>query len=398
MVVADPLAARLRRARQPGARRGDDPPPLRRRVRAPADRLLGLPPGRRQARRRPGRRPLPRHRPPARRRSSSSRGAEHRQRASTTWRPTWPTRPPTPHLADGVRALRAVSQLARDVIELRSNPASSTQHEIDRIEAELAQALTGAVAVEDVARSAFEQLVELGRDPAGPHGALLAPENDWWKAWTWPAGHAAARAARPGRRPTTAAEAREQVLTEMLGVIYSGAGRDIESLGFGYLAPIVDACSSPPVPGADAGAVRADRPRRHPQDGRAALLPGRARQAAARPTRCPQALRRWLEAVCANNPQLDRGRRAALGRRQPAAPRPAAGRLAAEPGPDWSSRSSTATAGAAQRCNWTHLHGDAGTCQHCLQPSAGARTVPAADAARQLLRRAGRRRPAADAA
>jgi hypothetical protein len=37
--------------------------------------------------------------------------------------------------------------------------------------------------------------------------------------------------------PTTAAK-REKVLTEMLGVMFSGAGRDIESLGFGYLAPV----------------------------------------------------------------------------------------------------------------------------------------------------------------
>jgi hypothetical protein len=277
------------------------------------------------------------------------------------------------HLADEVRALRSDFQLAREVIELRTNRALLGQAEIDRIETDLAQALTGAVAIEDIARGVFGQLVELGRDPAGPHGALMRGD-EWWRAWTWTDGQPP-RELRDRQSADYRAEARELVLTEMLGVTFSGAKRDIESLGFGYLAPLATLAIAP-VPGASSeqseqivlGVIRKMGAQRYypgARDGR-------------RPTEpMPQALRRWLEAVCANE-----------GLAQPdvlqwaADELPHSGQLLE----GWQLNPAQtvialvdADGWRCQRCNWVHLHGDAGTCQHCLQPSAGARTVPAAD-------------------
>jgi Helicase conserved C-terminal domain len=277
-------------------------------------------------------------------------------------------------LADGVRELRGASELAREVIELRTNPALIDALETQRIEAELAQALTGAVSVEDVARSAFDALVVLGRDPAGPHGPLLTGRtHEWWDAWDWPPGHPPRE-----RHDQDAADyrrdARRQVLTELLGVIYSGAGRDIESLGFGYLAP-VSALTLPQVPGADQelsdqivlGLIR--------KMGTQRFYPG-AREGRRPTDQMPAALRRWLEALCANNPQLaesDVLRWAATNLAHPDQLlegwllNPAQMVVALVDVDGWRCR----------RCNWTHLHADAGTCQHCLQPSMAATTVPA---------------------
>ncbi|MGI8872845.1 MAG: DEAD/DEAH box helicase [Egibacteraceae bacterium] len=275
-------------------------------------------------------------------------------------------------LADDVRHLRTESELARDLIELRTNPALVEAHEAKRIEAELAQVLTGAVAADDVARSAFDQLLGLGRDPAGPKGPLLTRSTrGWWDAWTWPAGHP------PRERGEQEAadyrrEARQQVLTEMLGVIYSGAGRDIESLGFGYLAQ-VSTVTLPDVPGADEalseqivlGLIR--------KLGTQRFYPG-LREGRPPTDRMPAALRRWLEAVCLNNPQLTDTDVFGW----------AADNL---PHPDqllegWQLNPARMVIALVdvdgwrcQRCNWTHLHPAGGTCQHCLLPATGARAV-----------------------
>jgi Lhr-like helicase len=281
------------------------------------------------------------------------------------------------HLADDVRTLRAQSQLARDVIELRTNAALLQVHEVDRITAELAQALTGAVAVDDVARNTFAQLVALGRDPAGPHGPLLTgADTQWWQAWEWIDGQAPRElndsAAADYRR-----DARTQVRTEMLGVIYSGAGRDIESLGFGYLAPSTS-LQIPDVPGAETvlsreivlGAIR--------KMGSQRFYPGARR--ARRPTDpMPQALLKWFRSVCENNaPHLDEY--AVLSWAADNLPHP--GQLLE----GWNLRPSQMVVALVdddgwrcQRCNWVHLHGAAGTCQHCLRPSAGVRRITAAD-------------------
>jgi Lhr-like helicase len=276
-------------------------------------------------------------------------------------------------LASDVRALRAVSELARDVIELRSSPALVDAHEAARIEAELAQAMTGAVAVQDIARSAFDSLVALGRDPAGPHGSLLAPENGWWKAWEWPAG-VVPRERRDHEAGDYRRQAREQVLTEMLGVMYSGAGRDIESLGYGYLAP-TSTLTLTPVPGADAGLSEQIVLGVIRKMGAQRFYPG-AREARRSTEPMPAVLRRWLEAVCTNNPQLS----------ETDVLRWAADHL---PHPNqlldgWQLNPAQLVvalidrdAWRCRRCNWTHLHADANTCQQCPERAIDPVTIPA---------------------
>jgi len=278
------------------------------------------------------------------------------------------------HLAADVRDLRAQSQLARDVIELRTNGALLGQHEIDRVETELAQALTGAVAVGDVARNAFDRLVTLGRDPAGPHGPLLTgPDTAWWRAWEWPDGQPP-REHRDQAAADYRREARAQVLTEMLGVIHSGAGRDIESLGFGFLAP-VSTLQIPPVPGADQalsqeivlGAVR--------KMGSQRFYPGARR--GRRPTDpMPEALRLWLKAVSDNCPQLDEA--SVIRWAADYLPHPNQLLEGWQLSPAQMVVALVDTQGwSCQRCSWVHLHGDADTCQHCLQPATGGRPVAA---------------------
>ena len=162
----------------------------------------------------------------------------------------------------------------------------------------------------------------------------------------------------------------------MLGVIFSGAKRDIESLGFGYLTPIAT-LQITPVPGATPeqheeivlGAIRKMGAQRY--------YPG-AREGRQPTAPMPQALRRWLEAVCANNANLTEAdvlQWAADHLPHPGQPlegwqlNPAQTVLSLVDVDCWRCR----------RCNWVHLHGAADTCQHCLQTSANARTVPAAD-------------------
>jgi Lhr-like helicase len=279
-------------------------------------------------------------------------------------------------LAGQMRALRAESQLAREIIELRTNGALMEEHERERVEADLAQALVGAVAVDDVARNAFAQLVLLGRDPAGPHGPLLTgPGVEWWEAWEWPEGQPPRE-----RRDQAAAdyrrEARDQVLTEMLGVIFSGAGRDIESLGFGYLTPRTP-LQIPEVPAAGPalsreivlGAIR--------KMGSQRFYPG-ARDSRPPTDRMPEALLKWFKAVCENNTRLDE----ADVLRWAADNLPFPGQLLE----GWNLRPAQLVVALVdedgwrcQRCNWVHLHGAAGTCQHCLQPAARGRAIAAGD-------------------
>ncbi len=279
------------------------------------------------------------------------------------------------HLADGVREIRATSKLARDIIELRTNPILIEPEEAERTESELAQALTGAVAVEDIARNAFDDLLRLGRDPAGPHGPLLSGDHSWWEAWEWLPG-SEPRERRDRDAADYRRQAREQVLTELLGVLYSGAGRDIESLGFGYLAP-VSTLQLPPVPGANPGlseqivlgAIR--------KVGTQRFYPG-AREGRRPSDRMPAALRRWFEAVCATHSDLvatDVMRWAAeslpYGNQllEGWSLNPAQMVVALVDGSGW----------RCSRCNWAHLHDHAGTCQHCLQSSAAAKAISARD-------------------
>jgi Lhr-like helicase len=279
------------------------------------------------------------------------------------------------HLAPRIRDLRASSELARELIELRRDPALFDQSDADRIEAELAQALTGAVPLQDVINRVFDALVKIGRDPAGPHGPLLLPEDrQWWQAWSWPEGGAP----RPRTDPDVKAylnESRDRVSTELLGVLYSGAGRDIESLGFGYLEP-VSTLSIPTVPGASdelhreivLGVIRKMGTQRFYPGAREGRQPGDA---------TPDALKRWLIAVCDRNSLTEANVLKWAREELPHHRQLLAGWLL-----DPHRVVITlvdANGWRCKRCNWTHLHADAGICQHCLQPNTEAIAISASE-------------------
>lgn len=274
---------------------------------------------------------------------------------------------PDAALAEVARQLRGKSDLARNLIELRSNPNLITAEEASRIEAELSQALSGAVRIEELARQAFDELLSLGRDPAGPHGPLLSGDHEWWEAWEWLPG-AAPRERRDSDAEDYRRQARGQVLTELMGVVYSGAGRDIESLGIGYLAP-VSTLEVPRVPGADQelseqivlGALR--------KMGTQRFYPG-ARDGRQPADSMPTVLGSWLKAVCDIHPTLSE----AAVMRWAATNLPYGNQLLE----GWLLNPSQLVIALIDgigwrcaRCNWAHLHGDAGICQHCLQPSTG---------------------------
>lgn len=279
------------------------------------------------------------------------------------------------HLAPGVRELRATSALARELIELRRDAALFDQVDADRIEAELAQALTGAVSVQDVVNRVFDALVAIGRDPAGPHGPLLLPEDrHWWQAWDWPKGGTP----KPRTDPDVKAylnESRARVSTELLGVLYSGAGRDVESLGFGYLEP-VSTLVIPTVPGASdelhremvLGVIR--------KMGTQRFYPG-AREGRQPADATPDALKRWLVAVADHN-GLDETDILKWARDELPHHRQLLAGWLLDPHRVVITLIDT-NGWRCRRCNWTHLHGDAGICQHCLQPNTAPVVIGAAE-------------------
>jgi Lhr-like helicase len=279
-----------------------------------------------------------------------------------------------PELAQRVRDLRESSQLARNLVSLRSAPALFSEHDAAEIEAHLEQALSGAVALEDIARRVFAELVRVGRDPAGPHGPLLVPRGrEWWEAWEWPEG-SDPRERRNADADQYRTRSRERVVTELLGVLYGGAGRDVESLGFGYLAP-VSTLAIPPVPHATPqlseeivlGAIRKLGTQRYYPDARRGREPGDA---------TPGALVRWLRAVAENNPELSEPDLQRWARDYLPYPQQLFESWLLAPAQlvVWLSDVGGWRCG---RCNWVHLHGAASTCQHCLQHSASGRPVTA---------------------
>lgn len=306
--------------------------------------------------------------------SGLQRGAEH-VAAFENLEAYLADRPGNPQLAAGVRELRAASRLAREVIELRTDPDLIDEDDRQRIEAELGQALTGAVGLTDIRNRVFDELVAAGRDPAGPHGPLLLTGGrQWWEAWRWD-GPDGPRELRDDDADHYRRESRDRVTTELLGVLFSGAKRDIESLGFGYLAP-GSAQNVPHVPGAGPdlsreivlGIIRKMGSQRYYPGARADRKPTDP---------APAALRRWLSAVCDNN-----GLDEQLVLRWAADNLPHHRQLL----DGWQLAPGTLVVAltdddgwSCARCRWVHLHGSAGTCQHCLLPSRNADRVAAAD-------------------
>lgn len=91
------------------------------------------------------------------------------------------------------------------------------------------EASTGAIA---------SKLLSLGINPGGPHASLEETTNNrkWTSLYDWTATPPVPRANLSAEQTVLLAEINDSLLQEMLEGMFSGAGRDFESLGLGWLA------------------------------------------------------------------------------------------------------------------------------------------------------------------
>ena len=251
------------------------------------------------------------------------------------------------------------------LLHLRQSGLASTQDE-ELIARLLPQARAGAVGLTRIADRVLRALAGVGRDPHGPNGRLpRADRSEWWQFYEWTQG----REPRPRNEDPRAAAAldamREQVTTQVAVSVFSGAGRDAESLGIGIVAPSADCPVELPAGFADDqiaeqvvwGALRRLGLQRFYRGGR----PDRDPLAA-----IPEPLQVWLKGVAAHHhvPEsdlLDWARRAL--------PQPdqVAGRWVLQLD-RLVLRSGGEAVWRCTRCSWPHLHHNAGICQHCTDP------------------------------
>ena len=259
--------------------------------------------------------------------------------------------------------------LVRKLRELRNDRDLMDDDEIARVEAARDQALAGAAPIRDIQQQVFATLLAIGRDPAGP----LGPEppkrgSRWWQAYEWPAEGERERAPRARDEDPDIAgyvdRVRSGVYTSLGEALYSGAGRDIESLGIGLAVPSVEhpvglPAGLPSDVGEQVmwGAIRKLGLQRFYQGGRQPRDAVRDNP--------PRALVQWLEEVGRVN---DAPARNLLAWAKLSLPH------GAQPAPRWLldlSRLVIMTGRSdvwrCPRCFWPHLHANAGVCQHCLQ-------------------------------
>ncbi len=129
-----------------------------------------------------------------------------------------------------VQEIRRESAAAQAVVASRSELA--TDEDIARANQLVEQELTGGVTLAAVRDYAFGELLTVGRNPAGPD----AEETDqsWLRAYDWTQIPPQARPEEANR----ANQARVSLLRRVGDAVFSGAGRDIESLGLGIVEPV----------------------------------------------------------------------------------------------------------------------------------------------------------------
>jgi Lhr-like helicase len=277
-----------------------------------------------------------------------------------------------PELKDLVRELRDLP-LVRKLRELVHDRDLMDDDEIARIEAQRDQALTGATPLRDLQDSIFRRLLAIGRDPGGP----LGPEppkraSTWWEAYEWPAEGERKPPRERDDDPDIAGyinRVRRGVYTSLGEALYSGAGRDVESLGIGFAAPSAERRVAlpdmlPPEVGEQVlwGALRKLGLQRFYQGARQPRDPVRDNP--------PRAFGQWLQRVAETRGVSEADLLDWAKTHLPHGEQPA---------PRWLldlSRLVIITGfedvWRCERCFWPHLHANAGVCQHCLQ------TLPAA--------------------
>lgn len=265
---------------------------------------------------------------------------------------------------DGHTLLRQLQDLHDGVLD--------DPEEIRRVEASRDQALAGDTPLALIGQRVFNDLVNIGRNPAGPAGRPSdGSDDDWWRHFEWPA-DVPGQQPTPPRRRNEEPRARDQIdalyvqtVAQLAKAVFAGGGRDIESLGFGFVVPASGHAVALPLGFNDErtaqeivwGALRSLSLHRFYQGGR------EGRDVHKGP---PAELAAWLRKVCATHHVsyddiIDWARRSFPN--DPAQPAPrwvlALDRLVIR-------RDDEETAWRCPRCGWEHLHRNAGVCQHCL--------------------------------
>ena len=254
-----------------------------------------------------------------------------------------------------IQEARAESAAARAVIVARGEFA--TEDDGRRADELVADELTGAVSLNRVCDYAFGELLTVGRNPAGP--ASEETDTDWLTAYDWEASPPVARDIEHNDR---ARRARLSLLRHCGDAIFSGSGRDIESLGLGIVRAAAgltrppDCFSVDPDVGAEVldSALRLLALNRY--------FAGR-RDGRAEDSNAPEPLQRWLRAVEELH-HLDCGVLHEWARNE----FPHSGQVAQR----WLVRLDQCVVSPASealwecpRCRWRHMHASAGVCTKC---------------------------------
>ncbi len=252
-----------------------------------------------------------------------------------------------------IQRARASSPAARAVIAARGEFASDgEQAQADAlVKAELA----GTVGLPQMRDYAFDEMLAVGRNPAGPDAE--ESDDDWTAAYDWTVDPPVVRDPEHNDR---AKLARLNLLRRCGDAVFSGAGRDIESLGLGVVKPaegsVRPPSTLPPAVGRELvlSALRLLALNRF-FDGR--------RDARGEDDNPPEAMQKWLKAVEQYH-GLDDGSLLRWARDE--LPHP--GQVAAR----WLIRLDLCDIGPptqelweCPRCRWRHMHASAGVCIKC---------------------------------
>jgi superfamily II DNA/RNA helicase len=255
-----------------------------------------------------------------------------------------------------IQQVRASSPAAQAVIAARGEFA--TDEDRARADELVATEVAGTVSLPSVRDYAFEQLLEVGRNPAGPDAE--ESDEEWSSAYDWTMEPPEVRDPEHNER---AGRARVSLMRRCGDAIFSGAGRDIESLGLGVVQP-ADGAVRPPsdLPTETAREVALSALRLLALN---RYFEGR-RDGRDEDRNAPESLQRWLRAVEEQH-QLDRDTLQEWARRE----LPHNGQLARR----WLVRLDQCGISPASdelwecpRCRWRHMHPSAGVCTKCRSP------------------------------
>ncbi|WP_422733921.1 DEAD/DEAH box helicase [Micromonospora sp. WMMD558] len=103
--------------------------------------------------------------------------------------------------------------------------------------------LAGQPSVEDLARDLARDLLAMGINPGGPKASLQADGNDqpWTTLYQWTGQEPVQASNLSANQQALLDDIQQELRQEMLEGLFSGAGRDFESLGLGWLALREDA-------------------------------------------------------------------------------------------------------------------------------------------------------------